>query len=54
MLGAAVTVHGRCHGTGTALVFRVDPDTGPRGAPASALVSVPPDGWDTGRLAGSL
>jgi hypothetical protein len=54
MLGARVTVRSRCHWSGAALVFDVDPVGGPRNAPPGGLAWVEQGQWGGDRLSGFL
>jgi hypothetical protein len=54
MLGAPVTVRSRCHWSGAALIFDVDPVTGPRGEPRGSLAWVEEGRWGGDRLSGFL
>jgi Alkylmercury lyase len=54
MIGLAVTVRSRCHESGAALVFDVDPVAGPRPAPPGSLAWVERGRWGGDRLSGFL
>jgi hypothetical protein len=54
MLGTAVRLRSRCHGSGAPLRFDIDPVAGPRGAPAGSLAWVERRRWGGDRLSGFL